>query len=128
MDTRQYGGFEIYRRGLDYFRTRRVHVDSADDHEANCRVRGTRYYSVHLWVVEDDLGASCSCPFAANGWFCKHMVAASMAVRDHLERYGKSSWRALIDNTIEECSQIARLRNPKPFWFFLSSFREFDNL
>ncbi len=120
IDTRQYGGFEIYRRGIDYYRTRRVQVESANENEAHCRVRGTRFYTVHLWVEDADLGASCSCPFAASGWFCKHMVAASMAVREYLQRYGTSSWRTLLKDTLEEGRKAERYKEPKPFWFFLS--------
>ena len=103
-DTRQYGGFNIYRRGLEYYNAGRVKVESADDLEARCRVRGTRDYTVFLWVEENEMTASCTCPFAASGWFCKHMVAASLAARDHLQRYGTSSWRNLLQNTLDESS------------------------
>ena len=120
IDTRQYGGFEIYRRGISYYKARRVQIESANEYEAHCRVRGTRYYTVYLWVDDDELGASCSCPYASSGWFCKHMVAASLAVRDYLKRYGSSSWRTVLENTIEETRNINQRKVPTPYWFFLS--------
>jgi non-specific serine/threonine protein kinase len=120
MDTRRYGGFEIYRRGVEYYHAGRVKIEVADDLEAHCRVRGTRYYTVHLWVEQEDLGASCSCPYAASGWFCKHMVAASLTVRDHLRRFGSTSWRTMLENTLQEGDKVGREKKPTPYWFFLS--------
>src|SRR4030095_17034681 len=40
---------------------------------------GTRPYRVKLWIAEDDLEYSCTCPVGADGEFCKHCVAVGLA-------------------------------------------------
>lgn len=83
-------------------------------------MRGTRYYYVQLWNDDNDLGAMCTCPYAESGWFCKHIVAAAMAVRDYLRRYGHTSWRNVLSNTIRDGTHSTRQKSPKPYWFFNS--------
>jgi non-specific serine/threonine protein kinase len=119
-DIREYAGYQIFSRGEAYYRAGRVEVETATDAEARCRVRGTRYYYVNLWNHFDELGATCTCPYAENGWFCKHMAAASLAVRDYLQRYGQTSWRNVLANTLQERDKSTRQKTPRPFWFFLS--------
>jgi uncharacterized Zn finger protein len=41
-------------------------------------VLGTRPYRVELWIEEDDLEYSCTCPMGADGEFCKHCVAVGL--------------------------------------------------
>lgn len=124
---RDFAGQTIYNRGAAYYRGGRVEIIAVNEREASCRVLGTRYYLVSLWGQENNLAASCTCPHADSGWFCKHMVAASLSVREYLRRYGATSWRNVLANTISEANQPARRKSPKPYWFFLSlqwQFRE----
>jgi non-specific serine/threonine protein kinase len=119
-NLRAYAGERVYRRGEEYYRLGRVRVDTVDEIEARCSVQGQRLYWVDLYVSHGDLGAMCTCPYADSGWFCKHMVAAGLAVHKHLQEYGASTWRLRLSNVLQ--GRAAR-RSPspvKPYWLFLS--------
>ena len=123
-NIRDFAGSSIYSRGLAYFRADRVQVKYADEQEAECIVRGTSYYTVSLWLHHgNDLGATCTCPYAANGWFCKHMVAAGLAVADHLEYYKDYLWQPRLDTLLEGFRKKPQKRS-KPFWLFISLQRQ----
>lgn len=117
---RDFAGNTIYSRGTEYFRAGRVEIESVNEEEASCRVRGTRYYYVTLWNQSNELAAMCTCPYADSGWFCKHMVAASLAVRVYLDEIGHVSWRNALANTLQEGEKTSRTKKTKPYWFFLS--------
>jgi len=119
-EIRRYAGYQVFDRGNAYYRGDRVEVETATNDEAFCRVRGTRYYYVNLWNHYDELAATCTCPYSESGWFCKHMVAASLAVRDYLLRYGHTSWEAVLKNTIEEASKTPHRTPSRSYWLFLS--------
>ncbi len=75
--------WEIIRRGREYYREGRVTVVSLDDESATCKVRGTSIYTVVLRAEsEKNLAASCSCPYAAGGHVCKHIIAAALKVSE----------------------------------------------
>lgn len=123
-NLREFAGPSLYSRGAAYFRAERVQVKYADEQEAECMVRGTSYYTVALWLHQgNDLGATCTCPYAANGWFCKHMVAAGLAVADHLEFYDDYLWRPRLD-TLLDGLQNKPYKRSKPYWLFISLQRE----
>jgi uncharacterized Zn finger protein len=44
------------------------------------RIHGSNAYSVKLWQENGDLAYSCTCPRGDDGEFCKHCVAAGLAV------------------------------------------------
>ena len=117
---RDYAGYQVLCRGLSYYRAGRVEVETATDYEARCRVRGTRYYYVNLWYHNNELGAMCTCPHADSGYFCKHMTASALAVRDYLNRYGNTSWKTVLSNTLQEGVKSSRKKKSKPYWFFIS--------
>ncbi len=124
QNLREFAGSSIFTRGSAYFRADRVEVKYADDQEAECLVRGTSYYTVTLWLHDgNDLGATCSCPYAENGWFCKHMVAAGLAVADYLAFYTDALWRPRLDILIKGLQSKPRKR-PNPYWLFLSLQRQ----
>ena len=72
---------EILKRGKSYFLQGRAKrpEEGADGYSVN--VSGSRDYQVHLYTkwekgmeyLED---MSCTCPYAASGYKCKHMAAA----------------------------------------------------
>ncbi len=123
-NLRDFAGTTIYTRGKAYFRSERVQVKYADEQEAECIVRGTSYYTVKLWLHQgDDLGAMCSCPYAANGWFCKHMVAAGLAVSDYISFYGEELWRPRLDVLMEGLLNKPNKRL-NSYWLFISLQRQ----
>ncbi len=119
-NLREFAGYQIFQRGESYYHAGRVEVESASNEEAFCHVRGTRYYYVNLWNHQDELFASCTCPHGQSGWFCKHMVASGLAVRDYLFKYGQTSWKSLLSSSIDEVTKIPRKKSSKNYWLFLS--------
>ncbi len=79
--------WDIIRRGREYYDEKRVTVTHFDGESATCSVRGKEgWYTVTLKAVgKNRLNASCTCPHAAKGYNCKHMVACVLALRDHLQ-------------------------------------------
>ncbi len=49
-----------------------------DDGALTGKVRGSRIYSVRLWVDDATLAFSCTCPVGAARLFCKHCVAVGL--------------------------------------------------
>ena len=124
QNLRQFAGSSIYSRGVAYFRADRVDVRYSDQQEAECIVRGTSFYKVSLWLHQgQDLGAMCTCPHASNGWFCKHMVAAGLAVVEYLEFHGEVLWRPRLDVLLGGLPS-KRNKATAPYWLFISLQRE----
>jgi uncharacterized Zn finger protein len=85
-------------RGADYHAQGRVGVVARHEAALSATVRGTSEYRVRLWVKEEGLAYSCSCPIGAEGSFCKHGVAVGLA------------WLAQGGAAAEE-AETARLRD-----------------
>jgi cupin 2 domain-containing protein len=75
-------GTPIFARGHRYYREGRVEGLARSDGRLTARVRGSEPYDVAIWVRGDGLAYACSCPFAAEGAFCKHCVATALAWLD----------------------------------------------
>jgi non-specific serine/threonine protein kinase len=90
----RYASQVIINRGKEYFRLGRVYkieLQSAD--EAVCKIHGDENdYEVHLKVSEKtgEMIPFCTCPYAADNYLCKHMVACILAVIKHFEAIEKS--------------------------------------
>lgn len=78
---RDTAGLQTYERGLEYLHTDRVQLLSARGLRARFEAHGSALYTVDLHFEDPGLHADCSCPHAADGNFCKHMVAAAMLWR-----------------------------------------------
>ncbi|MEA3350644.1 MAG: SWIM zinc finger family protein, partial [Chloroflexota bacterium] len=117
---RAYAGNTIYQRGVAYYRQGRVWVVSANSYEAQCTVQGTHSYDVRLWISNGKLGSMCTCPYARKGWFCKHMVAAGLAVEQNLRTLSPSAWRHRLNQTLERSAPVRDSSIANPFWLFLS--------
>lgn len=73
-----------FTRGEEYAasgRVRRV-LEDAGTGAVTAVVRGTSDYQVRLWAEGRTLDGECTCPYAADGMFCKHCVAAGLAWLD----------------------------------------------
>jgi len=95
-------------------------MQSVSEKEAHCRVRGTRYYYVHMWNQDEDLGGSCTCPHVESGWFCKQKTAAALKIMAYGIRYGSSDWQTALTNFLSigpgEMPKKSKIEN----WFFPS--------
>ena len=68
-----------YRRGKDYCDSGRVVALTRSGGALRATVHGTEDYAVRLWSKDGGLAFSCTCPVGADGDFCKHAVAVSLA-------------------------------------------------
>lgn len=81
---RELAGDLVFDRGMAYAMESRVNLKHTSALDAVARVRGTQSYTTHLWFEDGELQCDCTCPHAADGAFCKHMVATALAWRQGL--------------------------------------------
>lgn len=55
-----------------------------------------------LWYEGEDIEYSCTCPFAADGWFCKHCVAVGLAWDAESRGTGESGKARKPSNTMDD--------------------------
>jgi uncharacterized Zn finger protein len=72
-------GTTAFRRGEEYFSVGAVGRLRATDDKITASVEGTETYQVELRDDDGDLAYDCTCPRAADGYFCKHCVAVGLA-------------------------------------------------
>ncbi|WP_139556543.1 SWIM zinc finger family protein [Methylotetracoccus oryzae] len=75
-------GASAFTRGEDYLVDGAVERLRRSDELVSAQVMGSEPYHVELWADGDELGYGCSCPRAADGYFCKHCVAVGLAMLD----------------------------------------------
>lgn len=75
----EFAGSTAFRRGRDYFVDGAVGPLRVTDGRIAARVEGTEPYRVELLAAGEELDYSCTCPRAADGYFCKHCVAVGLA-------------------------------------------------
>src|SRR5699024_3905097 len=68
-------GEVIFERGRRYATEGRVALQRHGPTSAEPVVTGSEDYVVEIEVASRDLAGSCTCPFAEDGFCCKHMVA-----------------------------------------------------
>ena len=71
-------GASAFARGEDYLVDGAVERLRRSDELVSAQVMGSEPYHVELWADGDELGYGCSCPRAADGYFCKHCVAVGL--------------------------------------------------
>ena len=72
-------GDVIFERGARYAGEGRVRLLGHDLTGAAAIVTGTNDYDVQIETAKRGIAATCSCPFAEDGFFCKHGVATVLA-------------------------------------------------
>lgn len=78
-EIRDLAGDAAFGRGEAYFVQGRVTVSAFDKTGFDATAQGTSRYRLWLRQEDDALRFACSCPAAADGSFCKHLVAATLA-------------------------------------------------
>lgn len=84
----RYADSQTIQRGRDYHKRGRVwNVELINDREAFCQIEGdSGEYEVTVEVnKKGELLFECDCPYADEGNFCKHMVAAALEVSEYLK-------------------------------------------
>ncbi|MFY9262286.1 MAG: hypothetical protein GX483_02450 [Actinomycetaceae bacterium] len=78
-DLRDYSTYPVFQRALKLRDA--VVVDPASDEDSvRAIVQGTHPYEVRYELGLGHFSASCTCPHAQHGNFCKHMVATGMVM------------------------------------------------
>lgn len=79
----------ILDRGRNYYRNQRVRNLQKMGNMYTAIVMGTEAYKVVIHMDGDDIvEAECDCPYADDGFYCKHMAAVLYAIE---EKYGMTS-------------------------------------
>ncbi len=81
------GSKAIFDRGAAYARDGAVEIvdeDPMPEPAVRARVAGSETYDVEVWIEADAVAGECTCPHAADGWFCKHQVALAIVWRQRL--------------------------------------------
>ncbi len=73
-------GAVYYARGKEYFDRGLVSSIEENDDEITACVEGTYKYQVRFWAEDGKPCYECSCPVGEDYDFCKHCVAAGLAV------------------------------------------------
>lgn len=76
---RELAGSRSFQRGEEYFVDGAVERLRASTDKISAVVEGSETYQVDLRVDDGDLDYDCTCPYAAEGNFCKHCVAVGLA-------------------------------------------------
>jgi uncharacterized Zn finger protein len=83
---RDLAGEPSFSRGVQYAEEGRVTNLQVEGGSLKATVRGTKRYHVEVWNEGGELGYSCTCPLHQRDTvFCKHCVAAGLAVLDQSE-------------------------------------------
>ncbi|TBV09272.1 SWIM zinc finger family protein [Phytopseudomonas dryadis] len=79
------GSEDMLLRGQGYVDSGAVHDLQLNGNRASARVIGSDAYHTTLEHQDGELLASCDCPHAARGFFCKHAVALGLAWLERLD-------------------------------------------
>jgi hypothetical protein len=106
---RRLAGEQAYQRGLDYFSHGHVESLKELDDGVHALVRGNQDYTVTLTADEGVLDYSCDCPVGGDGAFCKHCVAAALALLNRASASVKPSARPKAKEvTLGDAGKILR--------------------
>lgn len=83
-------GERVFGRGEEYLAWGRVRALAVHDGKVSALVDGNRSYRVCLRIDGEPIGHECDCPQGEAGSFCKHCVAACLALAE-AERAGECS-------------------------------------
>ena len=74
-----------WKRGIGYYQQGNVLSLLEDKNTIIAKVSGRHNYTVKLWMEDDELDGSCTCPMGDAGVFCKHCVAAGLTYLDDVD-------------------------------------------
>lgn len=74
-------GDAAFKRGTAYFRDARIALGDRSDGELEGEAHGSASYRWRLRFERGEWDGQCDCPAAADGSFCKHLVAAVLTAR-----------------------------------------------
>lgn len=107
--VRRLAGERSYRKGYDYYQHGHVESLQAEANSIRAVVRGSQDYTVTVSSDDGILDYACDCLQGADGTFCKHCVAATLAwlSRDAIPVNTKSRATA-IETKLADAAKILR--------------------
>lgn len=118
--VRGFAGNTTYNKGAAYYWQGRVQLIHLEDKEAHFHVMGSHEYLVMLWEDKGRLHSECVCPQGKARQFCKHMVAASLFLRDYLRRHGASLWKGTLETALRTARQASSGSRTSPYLLLFS--------
>ena len=107
----------ILERGYDYYTQGLVEDYHEDNGDVNATVCGSEDYEVAVHIVDDKLDdAFCSCPYAEDGNYCKHMAAV---LYEYEEKHERAADKQSIQND-KSVSEIVAAANERYVREFLT--------
>ncbi|MDR0479668.1 MAG: SWIM zinc finger family protein, partial [Burkholderiaceae bacterium] len=113
---REYAGETIFERGLAYAREGHAVLVTDEGDSSTWKVAGTQRYQIQLYFEDDTLSGDCTCPYAEEHAFCKHMVAAALGWRvrlggEPLAASAKGRASAALDKSAQRAAAQAAKRD-----------------
>ena len=124
---RAYAGNTIFTKGMNYYWQRKVELIDLEDDHAHLHVTGTMEYCVDIFEETGRLYCECTCPYADNGYFCKHMVAAGLYLRDYLRAHGSNMWKGTVELALRIAQQSSGRSRATPYLLFFSLQQDYGN-
>lgn len=120
IDVARLTDSRTYVRGVEYVRAGRVRISSQQRDAVTAIVTGTSPYQVRLAVGRHGLDHHCPCPVGADGAFCKHLVALTVAATSVVAGDGRldgptggdDDWEGRADDVIDSVEAILAGGNP----------------
>lgn len=98
--VRQLADPSSFARGEQYHASGQVRRVRVDGTTVTATVDGTYVYRVRLEVRKSGLRGQCSCPYGADGVFCKHCVATALAWLELGGKLGKARHEPISDEQL----------------------------
>jgi non-specific serine/threonine protein kinase len=108
-------GRAAYEKGKAYFFQKRVEIEQVEDDAIYCTVNGSRIYSISIELHGKALYYDCSCPNAGQGNFCKHLVAAAMAVRAQASATPGQVWKGQVRELLDGLEEESREKSLRQY-------------
>ncbi len=108
-------GATAFARGEEYFTSDLVDQLRDTGDKVSARVEGSETYRIKLWNDNGELGYDCTCPRAADGYFCKHCVAVGLAwLADcHSEEIGRPKTKNKRSDPWQTIQDYLALQKPE---------------
>lgn len=117
-------GATVAARGRAYYAQRwRLRVQHLSAEEAVVKVRGSRQYTVEFTRAGGRVLVFCDCPYADydEDVICKHGVAATLFLRDHLKQNAPVPWEDVLSQAVRTASSSAPKRAAEFLFFSLQT-------
>ena len=116
---RSYAGNNSYNKGVAYYWQKRVELIYLEDDHAHLHVMGTMEYCVDISLEMGQFDTEFTCPYGDSGYFCKHIVAAGLYLRDYLRLNGSSMWKGTVETALRIAQQPSGRSRTAPYLLFL---------